>query len=34
LQKHNIDLINNNKGLAIVVNESNIEELITLMKGL
>jgi len=34
LQKHNINLINNNKGLAIVVNESNIEELITLMKGL
>ena len=34
LQKHNIDLINNNKGLAIVVNESNIDELITLMKGL
>jgi len=34
LQKHNINLINNNKGLAIVVNESNIDELITLMKGL
>ena len=34
LQKHNINLINNNKGLAFVVNESNIDELITLMKGL
>jgi hypothetical protein len=33
LQKHNLELIKKNKGLALVINESNIEELVTIMKG-
>jgi Holliday junction resolvase len=32
LQKNNIDRINSNGGLAIVINESNIEELETLIR--
>ena len=32
LQKYNLDLIKQAKGLAIVVNEGNIEELLTLLK--
>ena len=32
LQKYNIDRINSNGGLAIVINESNIESLLTLVK--
>jgi Holliday junction resolvase len=32
LQKNNIDRINSNGGLAIVINESNIELLLTLVK--
>ena len=34
LQKHNMKLINDNQGLAFVVNESNIDELLTIMKGI
>jgi Holliday junction resolvase len=34
LQKHNMKLINDNQGLAFVVNEGNIDELLTIMKGL
>jgi Holliday junction resolvase len=34
LQKHNMKLINDNQGLAFVINESNIDELLTIMKGL
>ena len=32
LQKYNIDQIKANQGLAIVINEGNIEELLTLLK--
>jgi hypothetical protein len=32
LQKHNIKEIQRNQGLAIVVNEDNIEALLTLVK--
>jgi len=32
LQKYNIDQIKANQGLAIVINEGNIEELLTLVK--
>ena len=32
LQKHNMKMIQQNKGLAIVINEGNIEALLTLVK--
>ena len=32
LQEHNIKQIKHNEGLAIVINEGNIEELLTLLK--
>lgn len=34
LQKHNMKLIKDNQGLALVINEGNINELLTIMKGL
>ena len=34
LQKHNMKLIKDTQGLAFVVNEGNINELLTIMKGL